>query len=214
MEFHIKVDSKRIIILSVIKGLVGEEKKVRNALERYKPDMVGIALSKEELTGLKKFSPEDTADIYLSDYEEIYAANLRRFGKIRVPPPCYEEAYVSSVKYRIPIVALDMSEDEYTIAYCRYVTGLQLVWHSLRKSFIRSKKFKAKTAEEFVIEWDRKINNLRGFRALERRREQRMAEKLVSHTNVATNILAIIELERAKGVADCIRKIIQSRKKS
>jgi hypothetical protein len=198
-----------IRIIGVIKGLTNEREKVRTEFT-IKPESVAMSISPEELKGLEKYQKNGAEEqIILTDYEEMYAEKLSAFGDIEIPPPCYVEALVLSKKEQIHTEAIDMDESKFTDVYCAYVTGSNLLVHSLRKGFLRNKKYKAKTAEEFVIEWDRKVNKLSGFKKLEESRERYMAKRLLKISDNYKNILAFIELERANGVATKIKDIEQ-----
>ena len=183
-------------VVGAVKGLSTERETVRESFRR-EPALVAISISPEELKGLRQYKDEH---YILSDYEEIYADNLCKFGDVEIPPPCYTEALRMSNDKNIPIYPIDMSEQSFTNAYCAYISGTDLLRHSLRKSLLRHSKIKAGDAEEFVFKWDKKINRISGFRRLENRREKHMADRLASHSEKFKRILAVIELERAPGV--------------
>jgi hypothetical protein len=84
--------------------------------------------------------------------------------------------------------------------FCENVTTRDLIRHSLRVKKLRRKKFKAETAQEFVLAWDREINKLKGFRNLETARENYMARELIRLSKKYSRILCIMEMQRAKGV--------------
>ena len=51
-----------------------------------------------------------------------------------------------------------------------------------------------------MLEWDREINKLKGFRNLETKREEHMARELLRLVKENDRILCIIEMQRAEGV--------------
>jgi len=194
-----------IDVLGVIKGLFSEKESVRTAFAA-KPDAAAISISPEELEGLQAYRGGRMEDDYvLSDYELMYAENLRKFGKVGLPPPCFVEALDAAKGGNVPLSPIDMDEKSYTNAYCAYISGAALVRHSLRKGYLKHTEIKARTAEEFVRKWDAKRNKIGGFRKLEDKRESHMARKLLRLSEEHKNILAVIELERADGVIAKIR---------
>ena len=206
---RIQVGTSKIYIPEVINGLTSEIVKVKKAYNKIKPEVVAIQTSEEELKGLRKVVEGEEFEYFLSNYEEIYARKLASFGEVKVPPPCYEEAMRLCLEDGTSIVAIDMDDMLFADVFCENVSGLDLVRHSLRVERLRKKRFKAKTAEEFVLEWDRKINKLKGFRNLEARREEHMAKELLRLAKDNKRILCIIEMQRAGGVS---QKVAEGKK--
>jgi hypothetical protein len=196
----LQVDSCRIYIPDIINGLASEASKVKKSYNRVKPDIVAIQTSEEELEGLKSVVDGKEPEYFLSNYEEIYARRLASFGEVKVPPPCYETALKLCLEHDTPITAIDMDDMYYADVFCACVSGWDLVRHSLRVKRLRRKKFRSKTAEDFVMEWDREINKLKGFRNLEGKREEYMARELLQMAKENSRILCIMEMQRAEGV--------------
>lgn len=190
--------SHKIHVLGVVKGLTSEATKVSEAFDKVCPDKVAVSISKEELEGLRNmpddFEPE------LSRYEEIYARLLGRYGRVAVPPPCYVAALELASKRSVPLIPVDLDEREYTDLYCAAVSGLTLFRHSTRTWLLNLRRFNAETPEEFVIAWDRAVNGIQGFRTVERKRAEAMAEGILSASEESANLLALIEAERRRDV--------------
>lgn len=200
-----------LAIVGVVKGLSSERAKVADSF-RIKPDFVAISISPEELKGLRKYRDgEMDEEIILSEYEEIYAARLSRWGDVEMPPPCFTEALKIARERKLRVGALDMNEETFTSAYCGLISGTALLRHSLRKSIIKHMEFKADSPEEFVIRWDKKMTAIGGYRKLETEREKFMARRLAEFGCKFRTILAFIDVERARGVATYARDIISKR---
>ncbi len=197
---RVQAGISKIYIPDIIIGLTSESSKVKKAYNKIKPDMVAIQTSREELDGLKDVVKGEKYDYFLSNYEEIYARKLASFGEVKVPPPCYETALKLCLENDTPLSAIDMDDVYYTDVFCDNISGWDLIRHSLRVRRLRRKRFKAKNAEEFVLEWDREINKLKGFRNLETKREEHMARELLRLAKENFRILCIIEMQRAEGV--------------
>jgi hypothetical protein len=195
----LSVNGATVHLLPVIKGLKSEADAVRRAFERVGPDKVAVSLSKEEVDGLRNipddFEPE------LSRYDEIYAAGLERYGEVAAPPPCYVATVELADHLGIPLVPVDLDEDSFSELYCAAVTGPALFRHSTRTWVLKRRRFDAETAEEYVLKWDRAVNNMEGMRLIERKRARAMAEGIARETVPGGELLAVIELERARDVA-------------
>ncbi len=196
----IQVGNSKIHIPNIINGLTSEEVNVKKAYNKVKPDVVAMQISEAELDGLKRITEGEEFDYFMSNYEQIYAKKLAAFGEVKVPPPCYESAMKLCLRDEIPVEPIDMDDLYFADVFCENVTTRDLVRHSLRVKKLRRKKFKAETAEEFVLAWDKEINKLKGFRNLESAREQYMASELIRLSKKYDRILCIMELQRAEGV--------------
>ncbi len=196
----IHLNDCEIYMTGVIKGLVDEEEKVRKVYHEMMPDAVAVSISVDELKGLKDFL-EQRYDVPLSNYEEeIYVRELKKYGEVRKPPPCFEMVLKLCQKDNVPILPIDMDEERFSSAYCKYITSFQLIRNSFRRKRLNKKKFHASSAESFIKEWDLVINGIKGFKMLEEERERYMAQKLSELTKKYKKILALIELERLNGV--------------
>jgi hypothetical protein len=197
---RIQIGTSKIYIPDIIIGLTSERAKVSKVYNKVKPDVMALQISEEELEGLRSVVNGEEYDYFLSNYEEIYARKLASFGEVKVPPPCYERALKLSVDNGIPIIPIDMDDVYYADVFCESISGWDLIRHSLRVKRLRKKRFKAKTAEEFIFEWNREINKLKGFRNLESKREEHMARELLRLSKKHDRILCIMEMQRAEGV--------------
>ena len=196
----IRLNDCKIYMTGVIKGLVDEEEKVRKIYHEMMPDAVAISISVDELKGLKDFLKQ-RYDVPLLNYEEeIYVRELKKYGEVKKPPPCFESALKLCQKDNLPILPIDMDEERFSSAYCKYITYFQLIQKSFRGKRLNKKKFHASSAESFIKEWDLVINGIKGFKMLEEERERYMAQKLSELTKKYKKILALIELERLDGV--------------
>jgi len=193
-----EIDGVAVHVLGVVKGLVSEKAKVRDAILSLDPDVVGLSISAEELEALKV--KEDYSKYEMSTLEEVYAVYLESFGPVELPTPAYVEAMELCAEKHIELVALDLSDAEYTEAYCENIGAMEIVRESFFSRSISRKRFNISSPEQFALDWDRKVNRAKGFRELEERREAHMAEELNVLAKAHKKVLAVIEIERADGV--------------
>ncbi len=197
----------KITVLAAIKGLVSEGEAVRKKASENPPDIAAISLSPEELLGLRKYISEGEFDIGLYAYEEAYLANLRTFGEVRAPAPCYVEFLKVADRLGIPLVPLDMNDDEFADTYIENVSGMDFIGHMMRERRLERKNFRVRDVEDFIIQWDRFISRNRGLRAVERAREEYMGKKLASLSGKG-RVLAMVDFERAEGVVRAMAKYL------
>jgi hypothetical protein len=196
----ITVKDSKIYFVDVVRGLKSEAKKVKLAIQEVKPDLIAMSVSREEIEGLKDYIKEPY-EVEMSRYEELYAKNLSRFGDVFLPPPCFLAGLEEAENGRLELVGVDMDDETHTAAYCALVSGSELFRHTTRFNLMRLKSFRANDPVEFVKVWDRKVNNLRGFRELEKERERFMAKELNRIASEdSRKILTVIDLERSEGV--------------
>lgn len=192
---EIGLNGGTVYVLAVVKGLTSEAKRVKDAFERLSPDKVAVSLSKEEVEGLRNlpddFEPE------LSRYDEIYAKGLERYGEVAAPPPCYVAAVELADHMGIPLFPVDLDEDSFSELYCAAVTGPALFRHSTRTWVLKRRRFEAPTAEEYVLRWDRAVNNMEGMRLIEQKRAETIAKGISDLSSAGRTLLAVVELERA-----------------
>jgi hypothetical protein len=218
MKSHkISFRNKTIYLLGTVKGLTVERKTVATAFKRYKPDVIALSVSEEDLVGLESVVKGKTKKIGLSRYEEVYARKLAtiakqdpvKYGEVQVPPPALVEGFELGSKNKVPVVAFDMDENQFTDCFVENISTTQLIWHSVRFNRVRKRKFKAKTPEEFVVEWDQVLTKLKGFKNIETKREKFMAKRLLEISNKYDNILAVAELERVDGISEKLKTLIK-----
>lgn len=201
---EIELNGCRIYLLPVIKGLVSEGEKVRTAISELRPQAVGVSISKEELEGLRSYQGEE---IELSDQEEAYKAGLLEFGEVQMPPPCYTEAVKVTDELGIPLIPIDMNEDLFSERYCELIGGLELMKESFLSHRVARKKFIMDSAEEFVLDYDKKVNGGRGISTLNAEREQHMTSSTVDLASQYSSLLVLVEMERSPGYLEKMKNV-------
>jgi hypothetical protein len=194
----VRINGADVMVIGVLKGLVKEEEKVAKAIADYQPDAIGISTSKEELAALR--AKELHSEYELSTLEKIYKIYMEHFGEVRLPTPAYLKAIELADAAHLPLIPLDLNDEEFTELYCRRIRGLDMVRESFYTRSIKRRKYKIGSAAEFALDWDKKVNRAKGFRQLERDREEHMALTLRNMSSKHKRILAIVEYERSGGV--------------
>ncbi|HKW42751.1 MAG TPA: hypothetical protein VJP06_01065 [Thermoplasmata archaeon] len=195
---EVRVGDTPVRVLPAVRGLPSEIEIVRNAIDELHPAVVALSIGPEELETLRYFDggplPPDNFE------EEIYVAGLSAWETPIKPPPCFSEAIRVADARGIKVEALDMDEGTYTDAYVESVSALELMLQGRLERRLAKKRFRAATPRDFVLEWDAEVNGSPGFKRLQARREAFMADRLREIAASRPSVLAIIEVERARGV--------------
>ena len=195
----VDINGARVHVLGVVKGLVSEEGKVESAVADLSPDAIGLSVSKEQLSALR--SNEVWGEYELSPLESAYATLMKEFGEVRLPSPAFTKALELAKASSTPVIPIDMNDLDYTEAYCKKVGAMDLVREGAFSKSVKRRKFDGASPESLAIDWDRRVNKAKGFRELEAERERHMAQALVRMCSRYRKVLALVDCERAEGVA-------------
>jgi hypothetical protein len=200
---EVRLGDASISVLPVVRGLPSGGDAVMQAIETVRPDRVALSVSPEELETLRTYQGGRLEAGTVE--EEAYVAGLSAWEEPVMPPPCFTRAVAVSVSRRIPLEAVDMGEEAYTVAYTTWVSTLELLLQGRMESRLLKKRFHVSTPEEFAVAWDAEVNRTVGFTRLQREREQFMASRLREISRDAVRVLAVIEVERVEGVLAALR---------
>jgi len=193
----------RVHVMPAVRGLVSEAASVRAAISQVSPEAVGLSIAREELEALRLFEggnvPPDNVE------EEVYVRGLSRFGDVRKPPPCFEEAVRVAAERSIPVHSLDMDDEQYSSVFVASVSTVDILLSNVRQNRLRKWESKAPAAADFVLEWDALVNSSKGYRALQGERETFIARRIRQLAGKYRSLLAVLELERTKGVVARLR---------
>jgi len=211
-----------LALLPVVKGLRTEGERAVQLIGPFRPEAVCLSVGREELLFLRDFERRllqgATREELIQEYgpedfdpsnieEEVYLENLRRFGEVEKPPPCFSAAVRFCVEHDIPCLPLDMEEQVFSAAYVHHVTTWDVIRRSWSKESLRRMGLPGTSAEELVEAFDKKVNFSEGYRALERAREEHMAKSLVRHARQYKRLFGLIEQERSRGVLQRLEEL-------
>ena len=207
-EKEITLNGSTIRFVDVVRGLKSDVEKIAKAFAEFKPELLAMSVSREDIAGLRDYV-KDPYEVEMTRYEELYAKHLAKFGDVFLPPPCFLAGIEEADKAGVEIVGVDMDDDTHSAAYCALVSGGELFRHTTRFNLLKLRGFSAVTPEEFVKQWDERVNNLRGFRELEKEREGFIARELTKLAEGRRKILSIIDSERADGVRALLAEAVK-----
>ena len=198
---------ENIVLLGAIKGLMSEGKEIERIFHEEKPDIAGISISPAEIVGLREYIAAGEPVVELFEHEIAYLELLMEFGEVRAPSPSYMVPLKTAEKMGVPVVPLDMDDDEFADSYIRNVSGMDFVSHMMIEKKVGKKKFRVRDVEDFVMQWDAAINRNKGLMKVEREREEYMGKKLASLSKKG-RILAVVDFERSRGIFDAMVKYL------
>jgi hypothetical protein len=196
-EIYGSFKGSRYYLFSTVKGLSSEEERFKRSYTTVAPDAVALPVSPSGLHALREYHGEP---ISMTTPERIYAKHLSMFGEVRIPHPVYLKCLEYAGEDMIPVYPLDMDEETYSECYTRFITGLEMIFSSMREKRLEHRIFKSKDPFEFAVEWDSAINSSKGYRQLEASREVFMADRLITILEKHHVVLAVVEHERLNGI--------------
>jgi len=200
---EVRLGEATVSILPVVRGLPSDGDHVAAAIDTMRPDIVALSVSPEELETLRTYrggnlEPDTTED-------EVYVAGLSAWEEPVMPPPCFTQAVRKAAAGRVRLEGVDMGEEAYTDAYTRHVSTMELILQGRLENRLLKKRFHVGTPQDFAIAWDAEINRTTGFAGLQREREGFIASRLGELAQGTAKVLAVIEVERVKGVLAALR---------
>lgn len=148
---------------------------------------------------------EYEAEDLLTDSEAVYGLALQRYGKVRLPPRELTAAIVLAQAAKIPFFGVDFPEEEYAEVFTSNVTTWALLRYTRRTRKLEKRPPEAATARDFALAWDAALRKVRGYDAVEKARERRIAEAATVLARQHGRVLLLVEAAREAGVVAALR---------
>ena len=195
----------RLDIIPIVKGLISERDKVIDAMSKNDYETCGVSWGIEEIEAVRR-RDEITGDNETNDLDVVYLYKLKRFGDVDMPDPAFTYAVDEFSKKGVAVIPLDMSDDEFSEAYCREVS----TWDFLKENKIVSKAMKKEftdaSPEDFIMEWDSLINEVKGYRKMNALKEEFIADQIADLTKYRKNALILVDYERSERVVSLLEE--------
>ena len=195
----VKVDDCTFDIIPVVKGLVSYSEQVKEALEGGTYDAAAIALGIEEVESVRR-RKEIEGEYETSDLDIVYSHLVKDFGPIDMPDPASTALIDRCTELGIPIIPLDMNDEDYTKLYCDTVTTLEFLKEKRILKKAMKKEFDKSNPEAFVMEWDGLLNEIKGYAKVSQCREEYIAGQMKDTAKYREHVLTVIEYERIDGI--------------
>ncbi|MBO4357246.1 MAG: hypothetical protein J5813_03640 [Candidatus Methanomethylophilaceae archaeon] len=200
----IRIGDCDIDIIPIIKGLVSEREKVIEALSKKEYETAGVSWGIEEIEAVRK-RDEITGDNETNDIDIIYLYKLKEFGDVDMPDPAFTYVVDEFSKKGISVIPLDMADQEFAEAYCNEISTLDFLRENKIVKKMMKKEFTASSPEEFMTEWDSLINEVKGYRKMNKVKERFVAEQIMDIAKYRKNALILVEYERCDGILSIIK---------
>ena len=186
-------------IIPIIKGLVSEKEKVIDAMSKKDYETAGVSWGIEEIEAVRR-RDEITGDNETNDLDVVYLYKLKTFGDVDMPDPAFTYAVDEFSKRNVSVIPLDMSDDEFAEAYCREVSTFDFLRENKIVVKAMKREFDSSSPERFVMEWDSLINEVKGYRKMNRVKEEFIAEQIRDIAKYRRNVLILVDYERFDGI--------------
>ena len=194
-----------IDIIPIVKGLISEKDKVVEALSKKDYETAAVSWGIEEIEAVKR-RDEITGDNETNDIDIVYMYKLKKFGNVEMPDPAFTYAVDEFSKKGVSVIPLDMSDDEYSEAYCREVSTFDFLKENKIVVKAMKREFTAQTPEEFATEWDSLINEIKGYRKMNAVREEFIADQILDIARYRRCVLALVDYERYDGIMSILER--------
>lgn len=200
----LQVDGCSVDIIPVVNGLVSEAERVLSEFSEH--EAYAASLGIEGVQTIKnRANIDDMFDV--SELDLVYARILQDYGEVEFPSPAMC-AFIDKVKeLGKNVIPLDMNDDDFTTLYCDTISAFEFTnEHRLAKKGLKN-RFSATSPEEFALEWDAFVNGKsKGQARICRKREEYMAAQIRDIARFRKSLLAIVEIERAEGLARLLER--------
>ena len=200
----IRIGDCDIDIIPIIKGLVSEREKVIDALSKKDYETAGVSWGIEEIEAVKK-RDEINGENETNDIDIIYLYKLKEFGEVDMPDPAFTYVVDEFSKKGVSVIPLDMADQEFAEAYCNEVSTLDFLRENKIVKKMMKKEFTTSSPEEFMMEWDSLINEVKGYRKMNKVKEKFVAEQIKDIAKYRKNALVLVEYERFDGIISIIK---------
>ena len=201
----LRIGDCEIDIIPIVKGLVFEKDKVIDALSKKDYETAAVSWGIEEIEAVRRRS-EITGDNETNDLDIVYLHKLMKFGDVDMPDPAFTYAIDEFSEKGVAIIPLDMSDDEFSEAYCREVSTFDFLRENKIVGKAMKREFKAETPEEFALEWDSLINEVKGYRKMNAVKEQFIASQILDIAKYRRCVLALVDYERFDGIMSILEE--------
>lgn len=190
-------------IIPIVKGLNSCSEEVKKALDQGGYDAASVALGIEEVESIRRRA-EIEGEYESSDLDMVYSHILKDFGPIDMPDPSFTALIDICTEKDIPVIPLDMNDEDYTKLYCDTVTTLEFLREKRILKKAMKKDFDKSSPEAFVKEWDALLNEIKGYAKMSSYREDYIANQMIDTAKYRKHVLTVIEYERLEGILGII----------
>lgn len=192
------------LVVGSVRGLRSEGPRVLERLDAFRPSLVGLGLSPEELAGVRDYFVGTLAEplVPLAPSETAEVRALARYGEVGLPNPTLSAVLEWGVSHDVPVRAIDPTEADYAELFAESIGYTELLRRTLRERRISRNPPRPATADEFALAWARPPGASGGSARLARAREARVAAALRAMGAPTDRVAVVVDRERFELLVD------------
>ena len=201
---EIPVGDCRVCILPVVNGIASEADRVREAFDGF--DAYGVSLGIEGIQAIKgRVQLEGEFEVSELDLAYVHRMQELTGEQVEIPSPAMCVLVDMCQEAGVDVLPLDMNDVAFTELYCETVKAWDFVKeHRMAKKGMK-RRFSSTTPLQFALDWDAYVNEVKGYKQVSEKREAYIANRIREVARIKGSLLAVIEAERADGVARLLR---------
>jgi hypothetical protein len=195
-----------VTVLGSVRGLVSDGERVRSRLESTRPSAVGLAISPDELRGLRDYFVGAATEpvVPLAPTEAAEIRGLAHYGEVGVPNPSVTATVGWADGANVPVEALDPSDDRYASLFGDSIGYFELVRRTLRERRVSKRPPQPATADEFALAWNDTIEHGAGSRRLRAQRNGDVVEGVARLRARFSTVALVVDRERFEGIVELL----------
>jgi hypothetical protein len=190
------------LVAGAVRGLASEVAPLMALLETFRPEVVGLGISLDELQGLRDHFVDRASEplVPLTGAETAEVKGLSRFGEVRVPNPACIEVLEWGRSRGTPVEPLDPSDETYATMFTDHISYFELLRRTLKERRLARAPPTAATPEEYAATWHRSMSGGRGSRSFDAARDAALVENARRLSARAPRVAVVVDLERYDSV--------------
>ncbi|MGC8622079.1 MAG: hypothetical protein ACP5U0_09210 [Caldisphaera sp.] len=184
--------NKEIYIYETIRGKKTDAEQIYILFDKQKINSLGVLYSYEWLWSIYTSFYDGFPPVNISSYDETYL-HASGYDTIEFPDPLTTELIIYSYLKNIPIIPLDMVEDDYTNLYCELISTYNLM--SYEKQIKKYVKNKDKNDVENIKMLNETVQKIDGYKKLDLERAKYMSKNIITRKIDLYPMLVISEIE-------------------
>lgn len=195
------------LVLGAVRGLASDAQLLAAKLEGFRPDVVALAISSDELRGIREYFVLPAAEplVALTGNEVAEIRGLARYGEVRVPNPTWIAALAWGEARGVPVEPVDPSDETYAAMFTDHIGYTELVRRTLRERSLTRRPPTPPSADAFALEWADRLASKGGSARLARARDEAAVAAVRGLRLRSGRIAVVVDRERFGGVLAALR---------
>ena len=201
-----------VLLVAPVRGLASEWALLHAELDAFAPEVLGLGLSSDELSGLATYFVEAEGEpiVSLSANEASEVRGLVRFGEVRVPNPSFVGALEWARDHGVPVEPLDPSDERTASLFTEHIGYVELVRRTVRERRVARRPPQPSTPDAFALAWDEEVAGGRGSKEFARARDRHLVRALERVRGGGRRVAVVVDREWFEGVSELLDRGLPS----